>query len=162
MKHHRLLLPINVALAVAVVGVLLGCGGDPVDPPKGSLEAKLQGEWRADPLPATEIEPDLRHTTRTIDISYWNGGKGPNEMHTSARYRLQPVLKDVTKPEPEETTIDMGEFNYDGQTATSDVPREDGSVWVLRLDESNPKTLYVTLKTADGSKRLDEVKFRQR
>jgi hypothetical protein len=162
MKHHRLLLPINVALAVAVVGVLLGCGGDPVDPPKGSLEAKMKGSWEADPIPAAEGEVGIRHVTRTISISFWNGGKGLNGMSTMADYYLKPVAKETAPTEPKQTSTDMGEFTYDGLIATSDVPREDGSVWELRLDANDQNTLYVTWTQKDGTKQLDGVKFHKK
>ena len=163
MPRRQTLLPVNVLLATLVVAVLLGCGGDPAHPRPGTLEAKLQGEWDADPLPPTENEKDIRHTTRTIDISFWGTGDTRRDgMGTHARYTLQPVPKVSKKPEPKDTSDLMGEFNYDGLTATSDVPREDGSVWVLRLDANDPNTLYVTWKQKDGTKKLDEVKFRKR
>ncbi len=151
---------INVVLAIAVVAVLLGCGGDPVDPPMGSLEAKVKGTWEADPIPPSEGEVGIRHVTRTISISYWNGGKGPNGMSTSARYCLTPVTKDASEKEPKETRIDMGEFAYDGLTASGETA-DDGSVWTLRLSADDPKTLYATWTLKDGTKKLDAIKFRK-
>ena len=161
MPRRPVLLSVNVLLATAVVAVLLGCGGDTKDPPPGTLEAKLQGEWTADPLPPTEGEKDIRHITRTIDISFFDAGSSrPNGMSTFADYTLRPVAKDGTKPEPKKTCIDMGEFNYDGLTATS-AESSDGSVWTLRLDPDDPTTMYATWTLKDGTKKLDTVKFRK-
>ena len=152
--------PINVVLSVALVAVLLGCGGDPVDPPWGSLEAKLQGDWEADSIAPAENEEGIRHVTRTISISYWSGGNGPNGMHTWADYSLKPVAKGTPSTEPKETRIKMGEFTYDGLTASGE-PLDDGSWWTLRLDADDPNTLYVTWTLKDGTKKLDAVKFRK-
>lgn len=162
MKPSYVLKSVNVVLGIVAVAVMLGCGGDPMDPPPGTLEAKLKGRWEADPLPPAEGDKGIRHINRSIDISFFNGGNAPNGMHTFAEYYEQPVLKDVTAPTPKEITIDIGDLIYDGLTATSDVPREDGTVWVLRLDAADPNVMYVTLTLKDGTKKLDEVKFRRR
>jgi hypothetical protein len=53
MIPKRVLTAVNVALAVGVVAVLLGCGGDSAVPPPGSTEEKLSGEWEGEPLPGT-------------------------------------------------------------------------------------------------------------
>jgi hypothetical protein len=159
MKHAIVLKSVNVVLAVVVVAVLFGCGGDPVDPPKGSVEEKFCGDWEADPLPSPEGDKGIRHVNRAIDISYFGSGNGP---HTSADYSEQPVLKDVTAPAPKEISEDIGDLIYDGLTATSDTPRADGSVWVLRLDAADPNVMYVTWTLKDGTRRLNEVKFRKK
>jgi hypothetical protein len=161
MKAKQSLKWVNVLLTVAVVGVLLGCGGDPAHPPPGTLEAKMEGTWEAEPLLPPASDTGLRHTTRIIRISFFADGNCRHGVHTSADYTEQPQLKDVTKPTPKETYANMGNFNYDGLTATSDVPQKDGSVWVLRLDANDPQVMYVTWKQADGTKRLDEVPFRK-
>lgn len=151
--------PINVVLAVALVAVLLGCGGDPADPPKGSLEDKMKGCWEAEPIPPAEGEKGIRHVTRTISISYWKANR-PNGMHTWADYSLKPVAKVTPSTEPNETRIKMGEFTYEGLTASGEA-LDDGSWWTLQLDADDPNTLYVTWTLKDGTKKLEAVKFRR-
>jgi hypothetical protein len=74
MKHAIVLKSVNVVLAVVVVAVLLGCGGDPMDPPKGSTEEKMCGDWLSDPLPPRDGKKGGEDTLMELDVSFWNSG----------------------------------------------------------------------------------------
>ena len=78
MTRQHLLLALNVLLATVILAVLLGCGGDPEDPPAGSLAEKLCdgcGKWTSDPVAYTEMDQDgkmIEKSTRIkIDFSNW-------------------------------------------------------------------------------------------
>ena len=160
MKRHRLLLPINVALAVAVVGVLLGCGGDSAQPASGSTEEKLNGEWESE----TELPQTSGETRgRTLSFRYLehcgpNGGPG-----FIIDYR-EEVRKPLTRAS-EATTVfhQLRPVSVEGLTATVGNSRtDDGSDWMFRLDSELPGVLYVTWTQKDGTKQLDGVKFHKK
>jgi hypothetical protein len=132
MKRHRLLLPINVVLAVAVVVMLLGCGGDSAQPASGSTEQKLNGEWESE----TELLQASGETRgRTLSFRYLehcgpNGGPG-----FIIDYR-EEVRKPLTRA-TEATTVfhQLRPVSVEGLTARVDNSRtEDGSAWMFRLD----------------------------
>src|SRR5947209_3511077 len=45
---------LNVVLIGTFVALCLACGGDPEDPPPGSIWEKLCGDWVSDPIPLTD------------------------------------------------------------------------------------------------------------
>ena len=153
MTRQHLLLALNVLLATVILAVLLGCGGDPEDPPAGSLAEKFcnrRAVWTSDPVPYCEKDQDGKTVEKTTHIqlhfSYWNIGlvvDYPNEI--SPRH---------------ETEYMASGFTYSGNTATCDPSRSGGgSKWIFQLDDHDPKVLYATWILKDGTTRLDRVRF---
>ena len=154
MTRQHILLALNVFLATVILAVLLGCGCDPADPPKGSLAEKLCGgrrEWTSDPVTYTEIGEDgkmIEKTTRTkLDFSYWD-------------YGMRMCYSDVAPSAPDRSC--SRSFTYAGNTATAD-PKDSGdhSKWTILLDDQDPKVLYATWILKDGTTRLDRVRFKK-
>lgn len=162
MKRHRLLLPINVALAVAIVGVLLGCGDVAhVKPPPGSIEESFCGDWQTDPLPGGG---DCKHTTRTLAVSFLEGyGSFWGEPGLVANYRETAVPMDGVSPSRTSIWESTSGLTVNGRTAIGESSRtSERSTWELRLDANDQNTLYVTWTKKDGTKRLDSVKFHKK
>jgi len=77
---------LNVVLISTFVALCLACGGDPEDPPPGSIWEKLCGDWVSDPIPLIDGDRVDGTTTIKIDMSYWNVG-------LIASYPDEPALR---------------------------------------------------------------------
>ena len=156
MTRQHILLALNVLLATVILSVLFGCGGDPEDPPAGSLAEKLcnkggPGRWTSDPVKYTEMDQDgkmIEKTTRIrIDFSNWR---------QSGLSCSKP--SGIGAEHTEQTSIDG--FTYEGNTATAGSKQPgDGSKWIFQLDDQDPKVQYATWILKNGTTRLDKVRF---
>jgi hypothetical protein len=144
---------LNIALITAFVALAIACGGDPEDPPEGSIEEKLCGNWVSDPIPLLEGDRVDGTTTIEIAFSYWNVG-------LVASYPDEPALRNRANAASERTRYSACGFKVAGETATSDPSQSgDGSTWAFRVDRGQLDVMYATWVLKNGTKRLDEVKF---
>lgn len=156
MPSYSKLTRMNVVLVITFFAILLGCGGDPEDPPPGSTEEKLCGTWKSEPIPLIQGGRANGPSTFEVYISNWNVGliawDLPNEC----------MLRDGANAASNTTHSTASGFSVVGLTATSD-PRKsgDGSTWVFRVDPDQPEVMYTSWILKDGTKRLDEAKFRK-
>src|SRR4051812_46788728 len=65
---------LNIVLISAFIALCIACGGDPEDPPSGSIWEKLCGHWVSDPIPLIDEGRIEGTTSIKIDMSYWDRG----------------------------------------------------------------------------------------
>jgi hypothetical protein len=146
---------LNVVLIGTFVALCLACGGDPEDPPRGSIWEKLCGSWASDPVPLFDGDREAGTTVIKLEMSYWNVGLilcYPGE----AELRVGESVGEWAK------TCSTRGFQAVGSVATSD-PAEsrDGSTWSFRVDPDQPDVVYATWTLKNGKKRLDGVRFKK-
>lgn len=144
---------VNVVLIAVFVALCLACGGDPEDPPPGSIWERLCGKWVSDPVPLVDGNRVDGSTKIEIEMSYWTSG-------LRATYPDELALRSRESVVANKTHYSAYNFTVNGTTATSD-PSEsgDGSTWSFRVDPDNPDVMYATWILKNGSKRLEEVRF---
>jgi len=147
---------LNVVLIGTFLTFVLACGADPEDPPPGSIEEKLCGNWVSDPVPFVDGDRIDGSTTIEIDMSYWNVG-------LVASYPDEPAVRNRESAATHRTRYSARDFKVSGTTATSDPSRSgDGSTWSFRVDPAQPDVLYASWTLGNGTKRLEDVKFTKR
>ena len=144
---------LNVVLTSTFAALCLACGGDPEDPPPGSIWEKLCGRWASDPIPLSDGDRSAGTTVIKIEMSYWNFG-------LLAHYPGEPDLRSGESVGAHGTGWSASGFTAAGATATSDPGRSgDGSTWSFRVDPDQPDAMYATWVLKSGAKRLDAVRF---
>ncbi len=146
---------LNILLISTFAAIFLACGGDPEDPPRGSIEEKLCGNWVSDPIPLIDGDRVDGTTTIEIEMSYWNVG-------LIASYPDELALRNRESVATHKTRYSARGFTIAGATATSS-PRGSGdeTTWSFRVDAAQPDVMYASWTLKNGAKRLDEVKFRK-
>jgi hypothetical protein len=146
---------LNIVLISTFVALCLACGGDPADPPPGSVEEKLCGDWVSDPIPLIDGDRVDGTTTIRIDMTYWNVG-------LSASYPDELALRNRESVASHKTRYSAGNFQVTGMTATSDPSKSgDGSTWSFHVDPDQPDVMYASWTLKNGKKRLEKVPFRK-
>ena len=146
---------VNVVFISTFVALCLACGGDPEDPPPGSIWEKLCGDWVSDPIPLTDGSRVDGTTTIEIDMSYWNVG-------LVASYPDEPALRNRESLASHKTRYSASSFQVAGTTVTSDPSKSgDGSTWSFRVDPDQPDVMYATWVLKNGTRRLEEVRFKK-
>jgi hypothetical protein len=136
---------LNIVLISTFVALVLGCGGDPEDPPPGSLQEKLCGKWVSDPIPFVEGDG---FTTIEIEMSYWNCGLIANCPDMRSLHSRESM-------DSHKSRCSVSGFKFDGMTATSD-----GGTF--RVDAEQPDVMYASLMLNNDTKLLNEVKFKKK
>jgi hypothetical protein len=140
----------TVLIAVSVA-LILSCGGDPEDPPPGSIWEKLCGKWTSDPIPRTDGSGET--DTITIEMSYWSSG-------LTACYPSETDLRSGKTVGEFGKSCSTSGFIAQGLTAVSSSSQsEDGTTWHFRIDPNRPDVIYATWTLQNGTKRIDNVKF---
>lgn len=145
----------RIVLALGLC-VPLGCQGKKVDAPAGSVEAKLEGRWEA----ATE-DGDAK-TVDTLDLSYRQSGSskpaltGTHTIKTTFSGDTKKVTDKIEKVPGADAAsapsiITLPNFTVTGTKAEGTKPNmfrsELKEIYRLRLDESNPDVLYLTVSS---------------
>ncbi|MBL8867328.1 MAG: hypothetical protein JNK93_17355 [Planctomycetia bacterium] len=146
---------LNVVLIGTFVALCLACGGDPEDPPRGSIWEKLCGYWASDPVPLFDGDREVGTTVIKLEMSYWNVGL---IMHYpgEAELRVGESVGEWAK------SCSAEGFQGVGSVATSDPAKSrDGSTWSFRVDPDQPEVMYATWTLKNGTKRLDGVRFKK-
>lgn len=146
---------LSVGLVSTFVALCLACGGDPEDPPPGSIWEKLCGYWASDQVPLFDGDRVTGTTIIKLEMSYWNTGL---LMH----FPSEPELRNGESVGAHAQSCSTEGFQAVGSVATSDPTKScDGSTWSFRVDPDQPEVIYATWTLKNGTKRLDGVKFKK-
>ncbi len=146
---------LNVVLIGTFAALCLACGGDPEDPPRGSIWEKLYGYWASDPVPLFDGDRVAGTTVIKLEMSYWNTGL---LMH----YPGDAELRVGESVGAHARSCSASGFRDVGSAATSDPTKSsDDSTWTFRVDADQPDVMYATWLLKSGTERLHEVRFKK-